>query len=550
MAQARNFKKLLADQKKNKQKEVISISEASQDYLLDLQKQGDGTQPFSQQFIKDRSISNAAVGVIQNFQGDLDMIADADEPYKNLKELIGKYNVFLKELPKSVDKKRFSADEANYMASLIKPVIEELNGITGPLLRTRLAFRDFVKQFKPIKVADRLFGNVPIIGGIIKRKIERQEAGEQALRGAERQAGKEKAREARRGIEDMLEQPAEELAMEDKDDIIKPSNTNKQISKSKKSASAQEELVKEKGEKDKETKGLFEMIAESTYETNENVKKLVDETEEANEGRGGLFGALGGAIGSLGTMMLGPGGFGSVTGGLRMLGRTLLSPFRAVTALVRKIPGLGGAKKAPIRTGAGGKSVPVAQKKPEKIKANTKKLAKANLKKGAKVAGKAIKGVARVAGRAFLPVAAVMSIFDAASGVAQAGELLGKEDEDLTFRDKASAGVAGFLSGLTFGLLDKEKMAKKFAGVDDKVEQTQLTAEQKSAFGGYSKEMSQGDTLTANAVTASAPPSINNNNVAMPVNNTNMVKNDTYLPPMNNKNNEQSIVDINNGVVY
>jgi len=29
MAQARNFKKLLADQKKNKQKEVISISEAA-----------------------------------------------------------------------------------------------------------------------------------------------------------------------------------------------------------------------------------------------------------------------------------------------------------------------------------------------------------------------------------------------------------------------------------------------------------------------------------------------------------------------------------------
>ena len=99
MAEARNFKKLLADQKKNKQKEVISISEASQDYLLDLQKQGDGTQPFGQKFIKDESISNATVSVIQNFQGDLDMIADADEPYKNLKELIGKYNVFLKELP-------------------------------------------------------------------------------------------------------------------------------------------------------------------------------------------------------------------------------------------------------------------------------------------------------------------------------------------------------------------------------------------------------------------------------------------------------------------
>ena len=56
--------------------------------------------------------------------------------------------------------------------------MRELNSLTGPLLRTRLAFRDFIKQFKPIKIADRLFGNVPIVGGLIKRKIERQEAGE------------------------------------------------------------------------------------------------------------------------------------------------------------------------------------------------------------------------------------------------------------------------------------------------------------------------------------------------------------------------------------
>ena len=34
MAQARSFKKLLADQKKNKHKEFISISEESQDFLL------------------------------------------------------------------------------------------------------------------------------------------------------------------------------------------------------------------------------------------------------------------------------------------------------------------------------------------------------------------------------------------------------------------------------------------------------------------------------------------------------------------------------------
>ena len=62
--------------------------------------------------------------------------------------------------------------------------------------------------------------------------------------------------------------------------------------------------------------------------------------------------------------------------------------------------------------------------------------------------------------------------------------------------------------------------------------------------------MNQGDLLSTNAVVSDGSPQINNNNVVAPVTNTNMVKNDTYLPPMNAKNNEQTIVDINNGVVY
>ena len=77
-------------------------------------------------------------------------------------------------------------------------------------------------------------------------------------------------------------------------------------------------------------------------------------------------------------------------------------------------------------------------------------------------------GAARVAGRVFLPLAAVMGMFDAAKGVAEAGDLLDKEEgEELTFRDKASSGFAGFLSGLTLGLVDKKKTAKFLAGDSD-----------------------------------------------------------------------------------
>ena len=105
----------------------------------------------------------------------------------------------------------------------------------------------------------------------------------------------------------------------------------------------------------------------------------------------------------------------------------------------------------------------------------TGNLIAANKKKGIKVATNFAGKAVRAGGRFLWPVAALMSVFDAASGVANAGELLGKEDEELTTRDKASAGFAGFLSGLTFGLLDKQKMAKKFAGDGPSAEEIEAT---------------------------------------------------------------------------
>lgn len=301
------------------------------------------------------------------------------------------------------------------------------------------------------------------------------------------------------------------------------------------------------------------MIAESTYETNENVKKLVDETEEANESRGGLFGNLGSTIGGLGTMLLGASGFGLISSGLNMLGKTLLAPFKAVSALVSKIPGLGKTPKAPIKTSP--KGVPVAEKKPAKVKQNTSKLVKENVKKGAKVAGKAVKGVARVAGRVFLPLAAAMSIFDAATGVAQAGELLDKEDEDLTFRDKASAGFAGFLSGLTFGFVDKKATAKYLAGDREPVDSSLKTRNRKlrreeSIERMKALEKNEGATLDQLEIDNSIANRksfrhgmVNNNNAQ--VNNNNIInKTDSFLPHMIAKNKDNTIQSVETGVVY
>ncbi len=561
MADSKDFRKLLKEQKEKKQKEVISIAEATQNYALQIQRD----EGFGQQFFKREGISNAAVSVVQNFTNELDGIADASEPYKNIKELLGKYNVLLKELPGSVKKDRFTEREALYISKVVDPVLRELNSLTGPLLRTRLAFRDFIKQFKPIKIADRLFGNIPIVGGLIKRKIERQEAGEQELRQAERTKQREASREARRGIEDSLAMDDMSSSEEILDQVgeTRPKGTQAGIAKSSgQSATFGEELAKEKAVKDEQVKGLFEMIAESTYETNENVKKLVDEAEEDNEKKGGFFSNLLGALLPL-AALTGLGGILStaISGLGTSLAATLknLNPF-ASNVDKNKTQNQKNKNKTGSRVGAVGSGQTEKQLKKDQTKVKT--LVDKNKKKGINTAGKYAKNIVRAGGRFVIPVAALMSIFDAATGVAQAGELLDKEEgEELTFRDKASAGFAGFLSGLTFGFVDKKATAKYLAGDREPVDSSLKTRNRKlrreeSIERMKALEKNEGATLDQLEIDNSIANRksfrhgmVNNNNAQ--VNNNNIInKTDSFLPHMIAKNKDNTIQSVETGVVY
>ena len=561
MADSKDFRKLLKEQKEKKQKEVISIAEATQNYALQIQRD----EGFGQQFFKREGISNAAVSVVQNFTNELDGIADASEPYKNIKELLGKYNVLLKELPGSVKKDRFTEKEAIYISKVVDPVLRELNSLTGPLLRTRLAFRDFIKQFKPIKIADRLFGNIPIVGGLIKRKIERQEAGEQELRQAERTKQREASREARRGIEDSLAMDDMSSSEEILDQVgeTRPKGTQAGIAKSSgQSATFGEELAKEKAVKDEQVKGLFEMIAESTYETNENVKKLVDEAEEDNEKKGGFFSNLLGALLPL-AALTGLGGILStaISGLGTSLAATLknLNPF-ASNVDKNKTQNQKNKNKTGSRVGAVGSGQTEKQLKKDQTKVKT--LVDKNKKKGINTAGKYAKNIVRAGGRFVIPVAALMSIFDAATGVAQAGELLDKEEgEELTFRDKASAGFAGFLSGLTFGFVDKKATAKYLAGDREPVDSSLKTRNRKlrreeSIERMKALEKNEGATLDQLEIDNSIANRksfrhgmVNNNNAQ--VNNNNIInKTDSFLPHMIAKNKDNTIQSVETGVVY
>ena len=243
-----------------------------------------------------------------------------------------------------------------------------------------------------------------------------------------------------------------------------------------------EERVEEERESDKQfdkSSNLLEKIYEESKLTNE----LLGETKKESSGLlGGIATSLlaGGAIaGAIGAMRA------SMALRLATLGNTLRSavglPLNKVNQKTnRAMVNQANEKKTKtrIRTTTGSRVGAVGSTmtgKELKSSMKTSNLVAANKKKGMKTATKFAGKAVRAGGRFLWPVAALMSVFDAASGVANAGELLGKEDEDLTFKDKASAGFAGFLSGLTFGLLDKEKMAKKFAGDGPSAEEISAT---------------------------------------------------------------------------
>ena len=355
-----NFSQLLAEQKKRQDKDTVAISEAAQTFSLQIQKD----EKLGQDFIRREGISNAAVSVVQNFQGQLDSIADNDFTF--LKDTIEKYSTLLSELPGSVDKGRFTDTEALYIGKVIQPVIKELNSIAGPLLRTKLAFKDLAKQFKPLKLAARTLGGIPILGTAITRKIERIEAGEEEVRRAERRKAQDIAREARRSIEDEVagdvDQPSAALEETIEERNEQPGRRDIFASETPRAAVVQQSAANEENieeqrsiEKDRyeETKNIFEMIAEDTYESKELLQRLVDSEEgildDVAEGFGGAA-AIGGGVGAGvgGSKLLGKfmGKGGTTAAGAagsqatkkassKILGKTLLK------SAVKKIPIIG-----------------------------------------------------------------------------------------------------------------------------------------------------------------------------------------------------------------
>jgi hypothetical protein len=460
-ASAENFKSLLKAQKKDESDPKFALSDALQEYQSQLEKSAGYT---NQAKLNDAGIRQDIIQFVIDYPiVELDALKGMDFDDAKTSQLTTEKTI--KEYENLRKKDIITEEELAYIQETVGKTNAELKKVLGLSTKLSLGFRDFKKELKPLKLARRVgLTNVPIIGKRIERAIESEERAEQKGLSAKRQLRRKTAKgELKAGAST----PAAAGTSAGREDVAKRT-VAKSIGvdsfQSEGAGGDSEDRVEQERESDAQfdtTSGLLEKIYEEALTTNE----LLGDKKKDDEG---FFSTLSDNLLPLAALT---GLGGTLKNAITGLGSTLAGSVKSMLGFGKGKPpvvtgtGKPGQKaaKAAARTGA----ATTAASTTAATKNKTKNLVKENVKKGTKVAGKAVKGIARVGGRIFLPLAAAMSIFDAAKGVADAGELLDKEDDELTFRDKASSGFAGFLSGLTFGLVDKKKMANKLAGTSN-----------------------------------------------------------------------------------
>ena len=442
-ASAENFKSILKRQKEDETDPKFALSDALQEYQSQLEKSAGYT---NQAKLNDAGIRQDIIQFVIDYPiVELDALKGMDFDDAKTSQLTTEKTI--KEYENLRKKDIITEEELAYIQETVGKTNAELKKVLGLSTKLSLSFRDFKKELKPLKLARRVgLTNVPIIGKRIERAIESEERAESKGLSAKRAL---RRKEAKGALKESASTSAAGTSA-GREEIAKKA-TAKTIATGdlKSEGGDSEDRVEEERESDKQfdtTSGLLEKIYEEALTTNE----LLGDQKKDEEG---FLSSLSDSLLPLAALTtLG----GTLKNAITGLGSTLAGSVRSMLGFGKgKPPVAGGA----TRTAAAAGATTAATKK-----ATTKNVVQKNIKKGTQVAGKAVKGAARVAGRVFLPLAAVMSLFDAAKGVSETGELLDKEDEELTFRDKASAGFAGFLSGLTFGLVDKKKMANKLAG--------------------------------------------------------------------------------------
>jgi hypothetical protein len=404
-----SFQKLLAEKREDNlgESDRVAIAEAGVQYSSDVQGRIDReykNEPSKDPTItksKFENISSPVRGLPEDLRSDVSQLEDGS--YQDLIKFIRKYERVRNEVG---DKKSFyNEDESDYVENTIAPVLLKIAELKGPVARAAFAFEDFKSQFKPLKLADRFLGDLPIIGNMIRERLDAKSEADKLARTTGLRARKEKLKQGRKkgkssggnisfgaDTSSNLAPPMQEMTSSP---IVSKSSGGM--------FGGSEESQKEQANRDEEQTNLFELIAENTLETKYLLGELLEAYKNENEGMGELL--------DTGTS-LAAGAGGAVAGGAGLLGAKSLF----------------GRTKQMIK---GGK---------DKVK---------NMTKGAgKAAGKfgkaALRGLKFIPGLGLVAVGG-MGLYDGVKGF--------NADKDAGFGEKLGNAGSSVLSGLTFGML-------------------------------------------------------------------------------------------------
>lgn len=405
MVRLKRFQTLLKEKRKefNSESDRVAIAEAGTQFSKNIQIKVD--EQFSKENksgdIKFDKVSSAVKNIPEQLRGDIENLEDGS--YNDLVKFIRKYERLLNEVQggRLYDKK-----EQEYIKKTVEPVLLEITNLKGPIARAAFAFEDFKSQFKPLKLADRFLGDLPIIGDMIRDRLQAKGEADRLAKSVGLRAAKERTRgelkeaaETRKGIS----QP--ETSSGFIDDTSSGSIVSKGVDLAKNSVMGKgsEESQKEQANVKQRELNIFESIMQNTERTNELLEELTEES-----GDGILDNVMQGLMGSNAAKVAG----GAVAGGAGLLGaKSILNKTKQMFK--------------------GGK---------DKVKNVTKGTGKA--------AGKF--GKAALRGLKFIPgiglvAAGGMGLYDGVKGF--------NADKDAGFGEKLGNAGSSVLSGLTFGML-------------------------------------------------------------------------------------------------
>jgi len=263
-ANPENFNKILKRQKEEESDPKFAISDALQEYQSQLEKSA-GYQ--NQSKLNDAKIRTDIVNYVINYgPGDLEGLKgmefdDAKTLQKTIEKEIGEYE--------GLNKKGIISDEELiFIKETVGRTNEQLKKVLGLTTKLSLSFRDFKKELKPLKLAQRIgLTNIPIIGKRIERAIESDDQAESKALSLKRRLRTKEAKEqfktgGQSTVQTQSEQ-REELARE---------ATSSLVTETPSTGISKEERIEEERESDKQfetSSGLLEKILIENQLTNE-----------------------------------------------------------------------------------------------------------------------------------------------------------------------------------------------------------------------------------------------------------------------------------------